>query len=100
MARRKYIQTNNDTINSFVIQVTLIEPVQDIVSKLENGNFRDCDIKWLDEKLYSFVSFSAQTLGLKIGSSIPESNFTFLNEYAKQYYLKYFNQILAYFKTF
>lgn len=100
MARRKYIQTSNDTINSFIIQVTLIEPVQEIISKLENGNFRDCDIKWLDEKLHKFVSFSAETLGVKINSSIQESKFPFFNEYAKEYYLKYFNQILAYFKTF
>ena len=92
--------TNNTAIDQFIIEITLIDPVTKILKQLENGEFRDCDIKWLDSKLESFVEFTAKTLGINGVMSQRESvKPACMNGYAFEYYSKYFTTILSYFKT-
>ena len=93
---------NDQLIVKFMIDMTLIEPIKNIIKKLHNKEFRDCDIKWLDNKLKTFVELAATNLGLRVGiieqpeSAKPKS----IGEYATNYYLGYFNQLLSYFETF
>jgi hypothetical protein len=92
--------TNNQVIDQFIIETALVAPVSKIINQLKNGEFRDCDLKWLNNKLDNFVEFTAKTLG--ITGVMPQSENSkpkFMNDYAVSYYLKYFSQLLDYFKT-
>lgn len=91
---------NNPVLQQFLINYVLINPVKDIVFKLENKEFRDCDIKYLNEKLFNFTSFAAETLGKKFEKIDLVSNEGFLNEYKTNEFLKAFRTILNYFKSF
>jgi len=91
---------NNLAIQQFIIETVLINPVKDIVSKLENKEFRDCDIKWLNDKLYNFTNFAAETLGKKFGRIDLVNNDGLLNEYKTNEFLKAFRTLLNYFKSF
>ena len=92
---------NQDALNQFIINVKLVDPINNIVTGLNAGTYRDCDIKWLDNKLEAFISFAAETLGVKglLPSNVCASGFTVLNDYNKQYYLSKFTTLLEYFKS-
>ena len=93
--------TNNAVLEQFIIEVSLIDPINKILNQLKNGDFRDCDINWLDKKLESFVEFAAKTL--KINTVMPQSESakpSRMNRYAYEYYINYFNHLLNYFKSF
>ena len=92
--------TNNPQIDQFIIEVSLVAPISKILTQLNNGEFRDCDIKWLDDRLENFTKLACKTLDIQIPMQ-PESNsFSTLNDYAVNKYLHYFNTLLEYFKTF
>lgn len=84
----------------FIIDTVLIDPITKIITQIENGEMRDCDIKWLDSKLEKFIAFAAETLGMKItlGSDIHEK-FNHMNEYVKGYYVGKLTTLLNYFKS-
>ena len=94
--------TNNTQINQFIIETTLINPIEKIILQLKNGEFRDCDIKWLDIKLEKFIEFAAKTLGINavMPNSLQPETFVILNNYALEYYKNKFNTLFNYFKTF
>ena len=92
---------NQDTVNQFIINATLVDPIQKIIAQLNNGEFRDCDIKWLDNKMDKFVDFAAKTFGIHGIMPQPESvKPAYMNEYAVNYYSNYFTKLLEYFKSF
>ena len=91
---------NNTAIQQFIIETVLINPVKDIVSKLENKEFRDCDVKWLNDKLYNFTNFAAETLGKKFYRIDLVGNDGLLNEYKTNEFLEAFRTLLNYFKSF
>lgn len=93
--------TKNTAIDQFIIEVSLINPINKILNQLKNGEFRDCDTKWLDKKLEGFVEFAAKTLN--INGVMPQRESvkpSYMNSYAIEYYSKHFNHLLNYFKTF
>ena len=94
--------TNNPVIDQFIIEATLIDPISKIVNQLNNGEFRDCDIKWLDAKLEKFTKFACETLGIKgmMPSDVNREKFTLLNDYVKNQYINRFSTLLGYFKSF
>ena len=89
--------TNNIAIDQFIIEMTLVSPIEKIISQLQSKDFRDCDIKWLDAKLDAFTDLACKTLGINF--LIVREAFTMLNDYVIGKYLNYFNTLLAYFKT-
>jgi hypothetical protein len=93
--------TNNAAIDQFIIEAILVSPIEKILSQLNEGQFRDCDIKWLDSKLETFVDFAAKTFGIKTATIRQAKSVkpAYMNDYAKQYYTKYFNSLLNYFKS-
>jgi len=91
---------NSEIVNDFIIRQTLVRPIEDILNKLDNGDFRDCDIKWLDAKLEKFMAFAAETLRLPKVPNVPKEDFQIMNSYVYNYYSKYFTGLLNYFKTF
>jgi hypothetical protein len=93
--------THNPVINQFIIEASLINPVSKIINQLNNGEFRDCDIKWLDNKLENFTKFACETLGISVltPSGIGSEKYTLLNDYVKNKYIKHFNTLLDYFKS-
>lgn len=85
----------------FTIEVVLVNPIEKIISKLENKEFRDCDIKWIENKLSSLIQFAAKTLHLEeIIYEDAKYKPEFFNETTYNHYLKYFNTLLKYFKSF
>jgi hypothetical protein len=93
-------ELNKDVINQFTINVALIDPIKDILRKLERGEFRDCDIKWLDDRLEKYTSTACKTLNIPFArpSSVLSEGYTLMNEYVKTRYTKYFTTLLNYFK--
>lgn len=89
----------NPSIQQFIIETSLVRPVSGIIEKLNNGHFRDCDIKWLDARLESFMKQAAYLLNVSL-QTIPRESFTILNDHNTKYYLKHFNVLLSYFKKF
>jgi hypothetical protein len=92
-----------EAVNSFIIDTVLINPIKDIVGKLESGDFRDCDIVWLNKKLDKYVIFAAETFGIKdiiTPDSVLSKGFNIMNSYVAGYYFEKFNTLLEYFKSF
>lgn len=89
--------TNNTVINQFIIDASLIGPVSKIVDQLKNGEFRDCDIKWLDAKLEKFSVLACKTLRVTVGI-MPQEKGKILNDYTAKQYLERFTILLEYFK--
>ena len=87
-------------IDTFIIETILIDQIKDIVNKLENKEFRDCDIKWLNDRLSKFTAFAAETLGKKFGAIDLVNNDGNMNEYKTTRFLEAFRTILNYFKSF
>ena len=87
-------------INNFIIETVLISPINDIIAKLENKEFRDCDISWLNNKLANFTGFAAETLGKKFIEIDLVSNNGNLSEYKTKRFLEHFKTISNYFKSF
>lgn len=93
--------TNNPAINQFIIEASLVTPVSKIVNQLQKGEFRDCDIKWLDAKLESYTEFACKTLGIVVlmPSQTEAQRLTIMNDYAVKQYSNRFNTLLNYFKS-
>ena len=89
--------TTQSTINTFILEVTLIDPIKKIITQFENNEFRDCDIKWLNNKLATFTDISLKSLKLNIDLPKIESGIL-INEYTTKMYLGYFNTLLTLFK--
>lgn len=96
------MKLQQEIVDNFIIEMTLINPIEDIITKLNNNEFRDCDIKWLDAKLEKFMSLACEILGVKgvLPSSIEKEPFTIMNPYVQNKYLHYFSGLLNYYKTF
>lgn len=92
----------NPAVQQFIIEMTLIDPIKDIISKLNKGEFRDCDIKWLDIKLENFISFACETLNINFTkpSQLFGETFKYINDYSKTKYLERFELLQKYFTTF
>lgn len=92
--------SNNETLNQFIIETVLINPIQKIVDGLKSRNFRDCDIKWLNDKMEGFIEFAAETLGVKVPVQVEREKFGMLNAHSLNYYTTRFTTLLDYFKRF
>ena len=90
----------NEAINRFIIEAVLIDPISDIIFKLENKEFRDCDIRWLNDKLYKFTAVAAETMGIKFPEIELISHDGILNDYTTARFIKAFTTLLNYFKSF
>ena len=93
------MKITDNAVHQLIIDVQLIDPLSKIISKLQNGEFRDCDIKWLDNKLADFTQFAGKTLGLTLIKPEPTQH-TILNTYITTQYINRFQTLLDYFKTF
>ena len=90
----------NEAINRFIIEAVLIDPINDIIFKLENKEFRDGDIRWLNNKLYKYTAVAAETMGIKFPEIELISNDGVLNDYTTARFIKAFTTLLNYFKSF
>lgn len=86
-----------DTKNNFIFEISIIRPIATIIAGLENNEFRDCDIKWLSNKLNNFTSFAFKTLNKKI--ELPELDTEVMNDFTKTRFIKYFKILLGYFES-
>lgn len=88
--------------NELIFEITLINPIESILLKLKNKEFRDCDINWLNQKLENFTKLAIKTFEEKIvlPSHTPMETLTTLNDFNYNLYINYFNILLNYFKSF
>ena len=89
----------NEAINTFIIETVLIDPINDIIFKLKNKEFRDCDIRWLIDKLHKYAAFAAETLGIKFPFISISHDGVELNDYTTERFIKAFTTLLNYFKS-
>ncbi len=87
-------------MQQFIIETVLINPISDILLKFKNKEFRDCDIKWLNDRLYKLTAFAAETLGKKFPEIELVGNDGNLNDYKIIRFKKAFTTLLNYFKSF
>lgn len=94
--------------NEFVYKVMIIDPLLDIISKLEKGEFRDCDMKWLNANLNKYVDIALCSInnGQKYSTLINGVNLnnglireSVLNEFNKERFIKAFKILLEYFRS-
>ena len=86
-------------LDQFVINAIIIEPITKIIKSLENKEYRDCDIKWLNKKLFNYTEFAAETLGINFNNEqIVDSN-SLMNDHCYDRFLKAFRTLLGYFKS-
>lgn len=93
---------SQDTVNTFIINTVLVDPIEKIVDKLKNGDFRDCDIKWLDGKMDNFMRFAAETFGIQ-ALVVPgdlHNKPKYMNDYLTRQYITRFSALLQYIKSF
>jgi len=90
----------NEALNRFIIEAVLIDPIDDIIFKLENKEFRDRDIKWLNGKLRKYTAVASETMGIKFPEIKLISNDGVLNDYKTARFIEAFTTLLNYFKSF
>ncbi|HOG19781.1 MAG TPA: hypothetical protein PKW37_05010 [Salinivirgaceae bacterium] len=90
----------NEALNTFIIEAVLIDPINDIIFKLKNKEFRDSDIRWLNDKLYKYTAVAAETLGIKFPEIELISHDGVLNDYTTERFIEAFTTLLNYFKSF
>lgn len=92
-------QTIENNGNVIEIYALAIWPIENIVKKLGDRDYRDCDIKWLNEKLKTYTSIAAKTIHLKIAGikPLPEG---MLNDYTYDRYTRYFTILLKHFRSY
>ncbi len=89
----------NEAINTLIIEAMLIDPINDIIFKLKNKEFRDSDIRWLNGRLYRYTAFAAETLGIKLSFGSISYDGVILNDYTTERFIKAFTTLLNYFKS-
>ncbi len=62
--------------------------------------FRDGDIRWLNNKLYKYTAVAAETMGIKFPEIELISNDGVLNDYTTAKFIEAFTTLLNYFKSF
>ena len=86
-------------LDQFVINAIIIEPISKIIKSLENKEYRDCDVKWLNKKLFNYTEFAAETLGINFNNEqIVDSN-SLMNDHCYDRFLQAFRTLLSYFKS-
>ena len=86
-------------LDQFVINAIIIEPISKIIKSLENKEYRDCDVKWLNKKLFNYTEFAAETLGSKFNNEQLVADDSLMNNYCYNKFLQAFKTLLEYFKS-
>lgn len=99
--KAKEYNGENEAINQFIIEMTLINPVKDTIKKLKNNEFRDCDINLLDKKLTDYTSFACKTLNINVALNNQENkrDGVVMNSYVSNIYISRFETLLKYFES-
>jgi hypothetical protein len=94
------LNTENDVVNKFIIDVTLIDPINKIIDGLKNGEYRNIDINYLDKKLEHFTEVACKMLNIDFPDTVLENDRSgvILNDYIKNQYIERFTTLLLYFE--
>ena len=86
-------------LDQFVINAIIIEPISKIIKSLENKEYRDCDVKWLNKKLFHYTEFAAETLGINFNNEQIVDNNSSMNDHCYDRFLQAFKTLIGYFKS-
>lgn len=94
------MKNENLVIQNFILEVTVIEPISDIVEKLSNNLFRDIDIQFLNKNLQKFSELAMKNFGMNDTILDRPENEEYLNDFVIQRFLERFKILLNFFKSF
>ena len=94
------LNTENDVVNKFIIDVTIIDPIKSIIDGLKNGKYLNIDINYLDKKLEHFTAVACKMLNIDFSGTMIENDRSgvILNDYIKNIYIERFTTLLRYFE--
>ena len=90
--------TETTQIDNFIFEVTVIDPITDLIAKIENNEFRDCDIDWLNNQLEKYTGLALKILGKKVNLDKAVSGV--MNDIIRLRFLGYFKTLLGFFKNY
>lgn len=90
-------QENNIALNNFIYDELILSPLTDIVTNLENKEYSDCDVDWLNKELNKYVGFALEVLSKKINLGTAIGGI--MNDYNRNRFLKYFKTLLRFFEN-
>ena len=91
-------QEKDQLIDEIMLHVVVTKPLEDIVKGLENGEFRDCDIDWLDTKRMEFVNIAVKALGKDIPQDFKVDKVVGkMNDRNKEMFLQHFRILQKFF---
>lgn len=83
--------------SNIMFDLTIIEPIEKIIANLNKGEYRDCDVEWLNGKLRKYADFALTSLDKKIEFTNPISGI--MNDQNKARFKEYFTILLNFFKS-
>jgi len=99
------MQFDNATFKQNAIYtLSIVKPLEDTISKLEKGEYRNCDIDILNDKLDRFIKTALTVINrefvikkrAKMNTGI--NKYDTLNDYNTDLYLSYFKTLLGFFE--
>ena len=92
---------NEKMIDYLIYHELIYSPLEKVVEGIERNIYDTKDIKFLNEKLHEYCVFVAK-LNFKSASLVmkPMNAPAVWNDDARQYYKKYYEKLLEYFKGF
>jgi hypothetical protein len=79
-----------------MIELLLIQPIEKIIAGLENREYGNGDIDYIEKKLGDFMDIAAKALN--VTGRVSHESFIVLNEYARAKYIEYFSKLLVFFR--
>jgi hypothetical protein len=79
------------------LELLLVQPIEKIIAGLENREYGNGDIDYIEKKLGDFMDIAAKSLN--VTGRVSHESFTVMNECARAKYIEYFSTLLMLFKS-
>mgnify|MGYP003344020036 CR=1 FL=1 len=88
----------NLLIDKTMLKILITDKIEEIIKNLENNNYGDKSISFLEKELEGFCALALKIMNVKL--HIKRSKITILNDHNKNQYLSYFNKLLNFYNNF
>ena len=89
--------TTTEEAQKALMLLAFVQPIEDIINKLEAGEYGDKDLPWLEKRLDFFMATACLVLELPYAEKKP---YTVYNSFSREQYIKYFGTFLKVFKSY
>ena len=82
-------------------QLAILDPIERIISKLEDKQFLDCDLEWLEKKLSQYTKIACIAMNKKelFNDNLKSEEKQILNDFVRGKYIYYFKTLLDFFNS-